>query len=370
MQIMNLLGLVKNIWWSVSAFNTINNLPDAIIYVNSKGFIEHANKKAFKTFGFIIDEENPIVIDDYIYNGMEILNKSVEENRPIPAIAKVPGREFPVEINTYAKRNSYCVSIRDLTKLTNSIETEEKIARFNGEKNAMLVKIEGEIKSPISSVIGFSKGLLDGIAGDLTDKQKKYIKIINSNSNELYHFMDKFLEFTYAESSLYEQDCQKFDIVETLKAIIKDFEPVIEEKKINFNFEHNGLEKRIIYSDLKAVKKIFENILETSVSMTDSGYIMVTLSQPDEETISQLGFSEDKYLKLSVKDTGVGIAEEEMKYLCDPYAQLEKGKKNLLKAIRLGTASILTKRTEGYINITSEMMNGAEYNIYIPLKKD
>ena len=118
------------------------------------------------------------------------------------------------------------------------------------------------------------------------------------------------------------------------------------------------------------MKKIFENILETSVSMTDSGYIMVTLSQPDEETISQLGFSEGKYLKLSVKDTGVGIAEEEMKYLCDPYAQLEKGKKNLLRAIRLGTASILTKRTEGYINITSEMMNGAEYNIYIPLKKD
>ncbi len=58
-----------------------------------------------------------------------------------------------------------------------------------------------------------------------------------------------------------------------------------------------------------------------------------------------------------------------MKYLCDPYAQLEKGKKNLLRAIRLGTASILTKRTDGYINITSEMMNGAEYNIYIPLKR-
>lgn len=370
MQIMNLLGLVKNIWWSVSAFNTINNLPDAIIYVNNKGFIEQANKKAFRTFGFVINEENPIIIDDYIYDGMEILKTSAEENRPVPAIAKIPGREFPVEINTYAKRNGYCVSIRDLTKLTNSIETEEKIARFNGEKNAMLVKIEGEIKSPISSVIGFSKGLLDGIAGDLTDKQKKYIKIINSNSNELYHFMDKFLEFTYAESSLYEQDYQKFDVVEALKAVIKDFEPAIDEKKLNFNFEYSGLEKRIIYSDLKAIKKIFENIMETSVSMTDSGFIMTTLSQVNEETASELGFSEGKYLKLSVKDTGVGLADEEMKYLCDPYAQLEKGKKNLLRAIRLGTASILTKRTDGYINITSEMINGAEYNIYIPLKKD
>ncbi len=67
--------------------------------------------------------------------------------------------------------------------------------------------------------------------------------------------MDKFLEFTYAESSLYEPDYQKFDVVEALKAVIKDFEPAIDEKKLNFNFEYSGLEKRIIYSDLKAIKK-------------------------------------------------------------------------------------------------------------------
>ena len=55
--------------------------------------------------------------------------------------------------------------------------------------------------------------------------------------------MDKFLEFTYAESSLYEPDYQKFDVVEALKAVIKDFEPAIDEKKLNFNFEYSGLEK-------------------------------------------------------------------------------------------------------------------------------
>ena len=135
MQIMNLLGLVKNIWWSVSAFNTINNLPDAIIYVNNKGFIEQANKKAFRTFGFVINEENPIIIDDYIYDGMEILKTSAEENRPVPAIAKIPGREFPVEINTYAKKKRilcFYQGFNQAYKLNRN--RRKKIARFNGEK--------------------------------------------------------------------------------------------------------------------------------------------------------------------------------------------------------------------------------------------
>lgn len=95
----------------------------------------------------------------------------------------------------------------------------------------MLVKLEGDIKSPISSITGFSQGLLDGIGGNLTEKQAKYIKIINSNSNDLYHFMDKLLEFTESESSLYKSMYQNFDVVQIIKGIASEFEKEIQNKK-------------------------------------------------------------------------------------------------------------------------------------------
>ena len=371
MQIMNLEKIVKNLWWSLTAFNTINNMPDSIIFVNFQGEIEQANRKAYECFGF---KNHLIKIDDIIKGGIDIIESSVKHNKPVIATATSSGREFYVEINATRYNNGYCLSVRDLTRLTDEVATEEKIAKFNGEKNAMLVKLEGDIKSPITSITGFSQGLLDGIGGELTEKQAKYIKIINSNSNELYHFMDKFLEFTYAESSLYEPQFQNFDIVEAIKNQMKEFSSIIEQKKLSFEFDYDTIDKRTVYSDIKALQKIIHNILEVSIGMTETGYISINLKNPDERTALKFGVPAPEmlsgFIHLSIKDTGAGVPEEEMKYLCEPYAQLEKGKKNFLRSLNLGTSTILAKRAKGSIVINSEVMKGSVYDIILPIEKE
>lgn len=374
MQIMNLEKIVKNLWWSLTAFRTINNLPDSIIFVDFQGTIERANRKAYECFGFKIDDENPIKIDNIIKNGLDIIESSIKSGKPVVATAVIPGREFYVELNATKQNDGYCLAVRDLTRLTDEVATEEKIAKFNGEKNAMLVKLEGDIKSPITSISGFSQGLLDGIGGELTEKQAKYIKIINNNSNDLYHFMDKFLEFTYAESSLYEAQSQNFDIVETIKNIVKEYNPIIEQKKLSLDFDYDSIDKRTIYSDAKALPKIVHNILEVAVGMTETGYISINLKNPDERTALKFGVAAPEmlngFIHLSIKDTGTGIPEEEMRYLCEPYAQLEKGKKNFLRSLNLGTSTILTKRAKGSIVINSEVMKGTTYDIILPIEKE
>ena len=374
MQIMNLEKIVKNLWWSLTAFRTINNLPDSIIFIDFQGTIERANRKAYECFGFKIDDENPIKIDNIIKNGLDIIESSIKSGKPVIATAVIPGREFYVELNATKQNDGYCLAVRDLTRLTDEVATEEKIAKSNGEKNAMLVKLEGDIKSPITSISGFSQGLLDGIGGELTEKQAKYIKIINNNSNDLYHFMDKFLEFTYAESSLYEAQFQNFDIVETIKNIVKEYNPIIEQKKLSLDFDYDSIDKRTIYSDAKALPKIVHNILEVAVGMTETGYISINLKNPDDRTALKFGVAAPEmlngFIHLSIKDTGTGIPEEEMRYLCEPYAQLEKGKKNFLRSLNLGTSTILTKRAKGSIVINSEVMKGTTYDIILPIEKE
>lgn len=373
MQIMNLEKLVKNLWWALTAYKKINDLPDSVIFVNSEGYIKRANRKAYECFGFTIDENNPFKIEDIIKNGLEPVKDSIKLQKPVLATAIIPSREFYVELNAVKSGSNYCVAIRDITRLTNELLVEEKIAKFNNEKNAMLVKLEGDIKSPINSISGFSQGLLDGLGGQLTEKQAKYIKIINSNSNDLLHFMDKLLEFTYAESSLYEAQRQNFDIVELYKGIVKEFEPAAQEKKLVYDFDYSNIDKRTVYTDLKAVQKILCNILDVAFSMTDDGYILVKLKHADEKTAARFGLNSAEQLKgflhLAVKDTGAGVPEEDMKYLCEPYAQLDRGKKNFLRALNLGTATILTKRLGGNIFVSSEVMKGTMYDIVFPFEK-
>jgi len=374
MQIMNLEKILKDFWWALTAFKTINNLPDLLVFVNQDGNITHYNRKAKQVFGLTYDEFKNIKFDDIIQNGTEKIKESLKNSKPVLATAQIPGREFYVEMNTAKKGSGVCVSLRDMTKLTNEIVNDEKTLKFNNEKNAMLVKLEGDIKSPLTSISGFSQGLLDGLGGELTEKQAKYVKIINNNAEDLYRFVDKLLEFSQAESSIYEPDYHNFDIVEALKAVLKEIEPEFDKKKISYDFDYDAIDKRTVYTDLTAVKKIFRNIIEVALSMTETGYVSVKLSYPDEASCGnyKINIAPEKlnsYLKLTVTDTGSGIPEDEMRYLCEPYAQLEKGKRNFTRALKLGTASILTKRANGTICISSEVMKGTKYNIILPVEK-
>lgn len=377
MQIMNLDKVVKNVWWVLTAFKTIDKLPDAVIFADLVGNIRKFNKKAQVMFE-LEETDDPaefVNINDIIKEGSERINESLDLSRPILATATIHGKEFYVELNATHKGKGYCLSIRDLTKLTNEIFNDDKTLRFNGEKNAMLAKLEGDIKSPITSISGFSRGLLDGLGGELTEKQAKYVKIINNNAEELYHFMDKFLEFSKAESSIYDSNYQKFDIIEVFKSTMKDYEQILEEKKITFEFDYEDIEKRSVYTDLNAIKAAFRNIIDVAISMTESGVISLRVTHPNEETCTKYNLSitankKAAYMHISIKDSGVGIPEEDMKYLCEPYAQLEKGKKNFLRALKLGSSSILIKRANGLFDITSELKFGTKYEIILPIEKE
>ena len=370
---MNVKKIAKNLWWALTSFQTINNLPDAVIFTDKEGCITRFNKKAREVFGLSDAEDAPLVyFDTIVKDGMNNVKTSLKNNKPVLSTATLPVREFYIELNASKNGSGYCINLRDMTKLTDEIVNEDKILRFNSEKNAMLSKLEGDIKSPLTSISGFAQGLLDGLGGNLTEKQAKYVKIINSNAEELHTFMDKLLEFSYAESSIYEPEFHKFDIVEALKAVIKDCESELNAKKLTFDFDYDKIEKRNVYTDSNAVKRAFKNIIETAISMTETGYITVKLSNPDELTSIKYNINPEQsnsYLQITIRDTGVGIQEEDLKYLCEPYAQLEKGKKNFLRALKLGSASILVKRANGLINITSEIMKGTKFEIILPIEK-
>lgn len=370
MQIMNLKKLAKDLWWNLTAFKTLNDLPDSVILLNNYGEIKQYNDKAVKVLG-INSEETDIKFDEIIKDGMSIINQSIEANKPIFATVATSGKEFYVEISAVRKFEHYLVSIRDVTTLTKELDNEDRTRRFNNEKNAMIALLEDDIKAPITSINGFSRGLLDGIGGKLDEKQEKYVRIINNNSEELYNFMDKFIRFSKAESSIYKSDFHIFDIADTVKAIAADYTDVIREKKLEFDLDTEKLERRNIYSDYPSVKDAFRNLLDVAVQMTEKGYVSVKLTHPDEEICAKYKINPERanaYLQIVINNTSSALSEDEMRYLCEPYAQLEKGKKNLLRALQLGTASIMIKRAEGFIDIYSDP-SGIKYTVILPIEK-
>ncbi len=368
--IMNLVRLFKNLGWFFSSYYILDNLPDAVLIVDKTGLLVSYNKRAKEIFGFVEGGFGQYHLQDIIKDSKNVISTSLRQLKPVLATAIMPDREFYIELNAVSRFNGYHIVIRDLTTLTNELKNEDKIVRFNSEKNAMLAKIEDDITAPISSISGFSQGLLDGLGGDLSEKQEKYVKIIHNNSMELSEFLGKLLLFSKVESSVYEANYKTFDVIELVKNLSKDFQQHLEARGVALVVDGETLSNRNVYTDICALHEALKNILEASSKMTEKGYISVKLSNPDEDLCAMFKIHDPKhYLHIEIRDTGVGIAEDEMKYLCEPYAQLEKGKKNLLRAFRLGIASILTKRANGYITIKSEVMKGTRYEIILPIEK-
>ena len=373
---MNIGNFFKDFLYGLNFSRVIKNLPDAVLIVEENGRISWVNDKSTTIFEGgkrLIKSYN---FDDLIDCGLEKIDKSIATRTPIIAGAYTPtGREFFGELNAKKYHGSFVVTIRDITAMTNVLTNAEQTSEFNKEKNAMLVKLANEIKSPINSIVGFSQAMIDGLGGEIPEKQDQYVKIINKNSNDLYHFMDKFIEFAYAESTLYEYDYQIFDIVNTIQSVIRNNDSATSAKGLTVNFDYEELIKRAVYSDEKTVKTILQNILENSIKLTDTGSISIRVNYAEEELVNKINIfdnvKENSLIHITVSDTGIGLQETEMNGLFEPYNQLEKSnKKNIVRSISLGTASILAKRLHGVIWAESEVMKGTTFHIIIPIEKD
>jgi len=365
MQIMNFDRQVKNVVSFLNASNVIKDFPDSVFITDLDGYVTEANAKAKEVFG-ISDGIPYVKIDNYIKDAMNLVASSIRKKKAVIGTGYLKDKDFYIELNASRTEKNYYISVRNATHYTSETELKDKINRFNGEKNIMLSKLESELISPLDSILGFSKGMIDGLGGELSDKQLKYIKIINNSANDLHEFLKKFVEFSDAESSLYDPDFRQFDVISEIKEVLKQYE----QNDIEINFEYDSVEKRAIYTDLKIIKTALKNILDVSFSTVESGLVSVIAAPPDEEMSLTYGLSEDKkYISIIIKDSGKGFEGAALKTICDPYLQLDKNRKDILQSFKLGSASIMIKRAKGYFDISSEVMNGTVYTIVLPIEK-
>lgn len=373
MQLMNLLNLFN----SINPKEVLQHLPDAVFIVREDdGKILQINEKAARLFELDRDELENINFNNIVIKGMDLAYQSSAKDVPVIGGATVDNDEFFVELNANLLDDTYFITIRDVTAMTNVLINAEKTGRLNKDKNIMLSKLANDFKSPLQSIMGFSQALSDGLGGDITEKQQKYVKIINKNAADLYEFMDKFLEFSNVESSLYEQSFSVFDITKLLQSIIKCFEANIKQKKLTVEFDTELPVDKTIYSDENSLRTILKNIIELSINLTELGSISIQLSYPELSFVEKTGVkliknaNEHSYMQITITDNGIGLKESELEGIFEPYSQLDKlNKKHIIRTFSLGIAKELVKKLNGTIWLETEIMKGTVFNILIPVEK-
>lgn len=373
MQYMNLMNLFSNI----KPKDVLQYLPDAVFVVKEQsGEIIWINEKAANLFEITREDLDEINFNELVDKGVELADKSSRKDVPIIGGALTKSGEFFIELNATLLDDEYLITIRDVTAMTNVLINAEKTGRLNKDKNLMLSKLSHEFKSPVQSIVGFSTALTDGLGGEINPKQQKYVRIINKNANELLYFMDKFFEFSNVESSLHNFIFLTFDIVNLIQNVIKNNETQLKLKNLSININDEKLLNKAVYSDENALKTILQNIIEMSINLTEIGSISIELSTPDLDFVQKTGVKlikgakNESYVHISIIDNGIGLQENEIEGIFEPYTQVDKlNKKNIVRSFCLGTAKELVKHLNGSIWLATEVMKGTVFNVILPVEK-
>jgi hypothetical protein len=367
-----------------SLVSNLNNYPDAVIVIDYLNNIKHWNQLASDIFGYTEAEIKGRNIALLFDNEAEKIYKCIKDNSTQVIAAKnYTDYDIYVEISCkdLKKHQLIFITARDVTRNQKVIEKllieYEKASKISQNKSLFIASLSNNLKSPVHSVIGFSQGLIDGICGELNEKQLKYVSIINKNANSLLDVVDNLLDLSKMETDLVEADMKVFDVIRTIGVISDKIRIKAEKKNLQFDVDLNDIVKKNIYSDENMLSRVILNVLENAVKFTEMGSIRLKAIHPDIETVKNLGleinfeFTDKSFLLFSVTDTGIGISEEEITGIFDEYHQTDRNmaKKYGGTGLQLAITKKILALLGGVIWVESEIGQGSTFNFIIPIER-
>ena len=352
-------------------FTIVEKGNDAIIIVQDD-LIKYENKKAKELFGYT--KEEIIGKSPYEYIAKEDRKRVLEFATKLQIEGKIPnkfefyaiskdGKKVPIEANfsliEYEGKPAVMAIDRDMTehKINEKILIEKtKAEASNHAKSEFLASMSHDLRTPLNAIIGFSEMLNMQDFGPLNEKQQRYVGNVLNSGKYLLSLINDILDLSKVEAHKMELYIEEFSIPDVIDEVISTLVTLASNKNINLI---DNVDTVLI--KMNADKKIFKQILYNFVSNS----IKYT---PENGTVTIEAYSVDNSIIINIIDNGIGISNENMKELFQPYQQIN----NLETREQLGTGLGLTlvkKFVElhgGEIWVDSEVGKGSTFGFSIP----
>lgn len=356
----------KKILFKTTSIDAEKALPDAVIFCDKEGKIQWVSDKAaeiFETSRMHLMTSN---IADFIENPINLAITSVKNSKPV--IAKLVSSEVYYDMTAKEIEDGYVFDIRDaVAPIQAGFELEAVDTPVNRDKNNFIIKLANDLKSPLQSIVGFSQAMYDGLGGNMSLQQEKYIKIINKNSSDLMYFIGKLIELSQTENSAKIPDNKTFDIISMINSVVKYNEQLYKDKELRWKINLAENMKNTVVSDDEILRAVLQNLLEVIIKSVEMGEVVINVLTPDEEFLQNRGYSIENPVLLNISCSSLLFSESDLDCLFDPYKIVDSSnRKNLLRAMILSCAKNLVKTLKGDIWVESMILKNTSFNIIIP----
>ncbi|MBL7685704.1 MAG: HAMP domain-containing histidine kinase, partial [Deltaproteobacteria bacterium] len=232
-----------------------------------------------------------------------------------------------------------------------------------------------ELRTPLTAVIGFSELLLEEVVGEINAEQKEYLREVVSNSDHLLSLINSILDLSKIESGKMELNLESFDLSETVRELKGSVLPLLKKKGLQFEVDIPN-QIPLIEADERKVRQILLNLISNAIKFTSEGGSIVLQIRYSSNSkglwiypkIKDVEAFESGYFKITVEDTGIGIAEKDLDSIFDPFNQVDSSYTRKYQGTGLGLA--LTKQFiemhHGVIWVDSEYEKGSRFTFVIP----
>jgi signal transduction histidine kinase/DNA-binding response OmpR family regulator len=262
------------------------------------------------------------------------------------------------------------LTIEDRTKEIQEMNVQlkdqsEKLKEMDIVKSRFFANISHEFRTPLTLIMS----PLEQMISKSRNKQKKQkLSVMLRNSQRLLTLINQLLELSRFDSKKTQLQANCQNIVSYLKDIAASFDGLARQNQLKLEF-HYSQEDIPLYFDPPRLEEVMYNLLMNAIKYTPpGGKITVSVSKQERESAKK-GEKFQNYVKISVKDTGIGISQEQMKRIFDRFYQA--GNRKTKSQIGTGIGLSLTKEIillhHGTIDVHSQEGKGTEFVIRLPL---
>ncbi len=233
---------------------------------------------------------------------------------------------------------------------------KQKAEESTQVKSRFLASMSHELRTPMNSILGLTELILE--KADFKGKNKERLEVVLSSGRRLMTLINDILDLSKIEAG--KMDIKEEDTLaeEILEEVANSINPLVLNKKIEFKIVRNTNTKIIIHTDRGKIVQVLINLLGNAVKFTDEGSVSLQIS-----TVNDM-------LKFDIKDTGIGIPDDEQKYIFEEFRQVDGSTTKIYGGTGLGLAICkkIADLLDGEISVTSKVGEGSTFSFAVPLK--
>ena len=226
-------------------------------------------------------------------------------------------------------------------------------------KSQFLANMSHEFRTPLNAILGYTSMLMQGVAGELSQPQKRNLARVDSNSKHLLALINDILDISRIEAGKMPLHLSSFPLPELIAEVIAELDPIIARSKLKVSTELDS-DAALLHSDRQKVKQIVLNLLSNALKFTPEGAIVITTKRrPGDDSVG-----------IAVKDSGIGIAPEDHGKIFEDFRQADASPTREYGGAGLGLSICrrLATMLAGRITLESKVGVGSVFTLILPSK--